>query len=56
MALPKLNAPILIEDARPGAQAAAHALLFGGERLPHRVRVFIDFMAPRLRGFLAAMD
>jgi DNA-binding transcriptional LysR family regulator len=30
-----------------------HALFFGGERLPHRVRVFLDFMAPRLRTFLA---
>jgi len=31
-----------------------HALFFGGERLPHRVRVFLDFMAPRLRAYLAA--
>jgi hypothetical protein len=24
----------------------------GGERLPHRVRAFLDFMTPRLRAFL----
>jgi DNA-binding transcriptional LysR family regulator len=29
-----------------------HALFMGGERLPHRVRAFLDFMTPRLRAFL----
>ncbi|PZQ52285.1 MAG: LysR family transcriptional regulator [Rhodovulum sulfidophilum] len=31
-----------------------HALFLGGERLPHRVRAFLDFMNPRLTAFLAA--
>lgn len=31
-----------------------HALFLGGERLPARVRAFLDFMNPRLTAFLAA--
>jgi len=29
-----------------------HALFIGGERLPYRVRAFLDFMIPRLRDYL----
>ena len=29
-----------------------HALYLGGDHVPHRVRVFLDFMTPRLRAFL----
>ncbi len=28
-------------------------MFMGGERLPHRVRIFLDFMVPRLRHYLA---
>lgn len=31
-----------------------HALYFGGPRLPHRVRLFLDFICPRLQALLAA--
>jgi DNA-binding transcriptional LysR family regulator len=30
-----------------------HALYLGGQRLPQRVRVFLDFMVPRLQAFMA---
>lgn len=42
----------VLGDAVPPDTEDIHALFFGGERLPHRVRVFLDFMAPRLRAFL----
>lgn len=29
-----------------------HAVFLGGPRMPHRVRVFLDFVVPRLQGFL----
>ncbi|MFC2253435.1 LysR family transcriptional regulator [Labrys portucalensis] len=29
-----------------------HALFFGGDNIPHRVRVFLDFCVPRLQRFL----
>ena len=29
-----------------------HAVFPGGRHIPHRVRAFLDFMTPRLRGFL----
>lgn len=50
-----LGAGTLVEvlaEAIQGDTEDIHALFFGGERLPHRVRVFLDFMAPRLRAFL----
>lgn len=50
-----LRAGTLVEvlaEAIQGDTEDIHALFFGGERLPHRVRVFLDFMAPRLRAFL----
>ncbi|MDP3339577.1 LysR family transcriptional regulator [Frigidibacter sp.] len=42
----------VLAEAVAGDTEDIHALFFGGERLPHRVRVFLDFMAPRLRAFL----
>lgn len=50
-----LRAGTLVEvlaEAIQGDTEDIHALFFGGERLPHRVRVFLDFIAPRLRAFL----
>ena len=29
-----------------------HAVFLGGPRMPHRARVFLDFVVPRLQGFL----
>jgi hypothetical protein len=31
-----------------------HALYLGGQRVPRRVRVFLDFMVPRLQAFMGA--
>ncbi|MDZ4392671.1 MAG: LysR family transcriptional regulator [Cypionkella sp.] len=42
----------VLAEAVQGDTEDIHALFFGGERLPHRVRVFLDFMAPRLRAFI----
>lgn len=42
----------VLADAIEGDTEDIHALFLGGERLPRRVRVFLDFMAPRLRAFL----
>lgn len=36
-----------------GDSEDVHALFFGGQRMPHRVRAFLDFMTPRLRAYLA---
>lgn len=50
-----LQAGTLVEvlaESVEGDTEDIHALFFGGERLPHRVRVFLDFMAPQLRAFL----
>jgi DNA-binding transcriptional LysR family regulator len=33
-----------------------HALYLGGQHLPQRIRLFLDFMAPRLQAFMAAGD
>ncbi|SMO44757.1 LysR family transcriptional regulator [Paracoccus laeviglucosivorans] len=45
-------------EVLPGAIAEdredIHALFLGGTRMPGRVRAFVDFVAPRLRAFLAA--
>lgn len=42
----------VLAEAVAGDTEDIHALFFGGARLPQRVRVFLDFMAPRLRTFL----
>jgi len=31
-----------------------HAVFLGGARLPQRVRVFLDYVVPRLQTYLAA--
>jgi DNA-binding transcriptional LysR family regulator len=50
-----LQAGTLVEvlaEAVLGDTEDIHALFLGGARLPHRVRIFLDFMAPRLRSYL----
>ncbi|WP_172332511.1 LysR family transcriptional regulator [Mangrovicoccus sp. HB161399] len=44
----------VLAEAVEGDSEDVHALFLGGERIPHRVRAFLDFMAPRLRAHLAA--
>ncbi|MFC3612842.1 LysR family transcriptional regulator [Lutimaribacter marinistellae] len=43
----------VLHDATEGDTEDVHALFLGGERIPVRVRAFVDFMTPRLRAFLA---
>lgn len=43
----------VLADAVEGDTEDIHALFLGGDRLPHRLRAFLDFMTPRLRTFLA---
>ena len=42
----------VLADAVAGDTEDVHALFLGGERVPRRVRAFLDFMTPRLRAFL----
>ncbi|MBY6058027.1 LysR substrate-binding domain-containing protein [Leisingera daeponensis] len=51
-----LRAGRLIEvlpAATEGDTEDVHALFLGGERVPNRVRAFLDFVTPQLRAFLA---
>lgn len=43
----------VLADAVEGDEERINAVYLGGARLPQRVRVFLDFMAPRLQLFLA---
>lgn len=43
----------VLAGAVDGDTEDVHALFLGGDRMPHRVRAFLDFMVPRLRAFLA---
>lgn len=43
----------VLPEATAGDTEDVHAVFLGGERVPQRVRAFLDFTAPRLRGFLA---
>ncbi|AGT07414.1 LysR family transcriptional regulator [Paracoccus aminophilus] len=43
----------VLSEAVAGDTEDVHALYLGGERLPHRVRAFLDFMTPRLRAYLS---
>lgn len=66
MGLARMGEFHIREDLRAGrlvevlARAVAgdnediHALYLGGERVPHRVRAFLDFMTPRIRAYLDA--
>lgn len=42
----------VLSDAVEGDREDIHAVYLGGARLPHRVRLFLDFICPRLAGFL----
>lgn len=42
----------VLADAVDGDIEEVHALYLGGPRLPHRVRIFLDFVCPRLQAFL----
>ncbi len=43
----------VLSDVVESDQEEVHAVYLGGPRLPHRVRLFIDFACPRLAAFLA---
>jgi len=43
---------ILLEESKDDTEDL-HVVFIGGERLPHRVRAFLDFMTPRLRDYIA---
>lgn len=42
----------VLSDAVEGDEEEIHAVYLGGARLPQRVRVFLDFLVPRLQAFL----
>ncbi len=42
----------VLPGAVEGVEEQIHALYLGGPRVPHRVRVFLDFVCPRLGRFL----
>ncbi|MES2946490.1 MAG: LysR substrate-binding domain-containing protein, partial [Pseudomonadota bacterium] len=39
----------VLEEFNPGDMEQIHAVFFGGSNMPTRVRVFVDFIASRLR-------
>ncbi len=42
----------VLSEAVEGDEEEIHAVYLGGARLPHRVRVLLDFVVPRLQAFL----
>ncbi|MBP0583377.1 LysR family transcriptional regulator [Labrys sp. LIt4] len=42
----------VLADTVAGDEEEIHAVFLGGARLPQRVRVFLDFIVPRLQSFL----
>lgn len=42
----------VLADAGVGDEEEIHALFLGAERMPHRVRVFLEFIVPELQAFL----
>lgn len=46
----------VLSDAIEGDEEEIHAVYLGGARLPQRVRVFLDFVVPRLQSFLDKGD
>lgn len=43
----------VLSEAVEGDEEEIHALYLGGPRLPHRVRVFLDFICPKMSAALA---
>ena len=43
----------VLSDVVESDREDVHAVYLGGPRLPHRVKLFLDFVCPRLAGFLA---
>ena len=43
---------ILLGDVIERDEEEIHAVFLGGPRMPERVRVFLDFVVPRLQQFL----
>jgi DNA-binding transcriptional LysR family regulator len=46
----------VLGEAGHGDEEEIHALYLGGQRMPQRVRLFLDFMVPRLQAFMAGAD
>lgn len=44
----------VLADAGHGDEEEVHALYLGGQRMPHRIRLFLDFMVPQLQAFMKA--
>jgi DNA-binding transcriptional LysR family regulator len=44
----------VLADAGHGDQEEVHALYLGGQRMPHRIRLFLEFMVPPLQAFMKA--
>ncbi|NVN11154.1 LysR family transcriptional regulator [Nguyenibacter vanlangensis] len=42
----------VLADAGHGDAEDVHALYLGGQRMPQRIRLFLDFMVPRLQAFM----
>jgi len=42
----------VLGDAGHGDEEEVHALYLGGARMPQRIRLFLDFMVPRLQAFI----
>jgi DNA-binding transcriptional LysR family regulator len=42
----------VLGDAGHGDEEDVHALYLGGQRMPQRIRLFLDFMVPRLQNFV----
>ncbi|CCA90742.1 LysR family transcriptional regulator [Novosphingobium sp. PP1Y] len=42
----------VLGDAGHGDEEEVHALYLGGQRMPQRIRLFLDFMVPRLQAFM----
>lgn len=43
----------VLGDAGHGDEEEIHALYLAGQRMPQRIRLFLDFMVPRLQAFMA---
>lgn len=43
----------VLPDFGDGDRDEIHAIYLGGRLVPHRIRLFLDFMVPRLQAWLA---